>query len=147
MGGTGRIISSLSRPLLLFYQIGTHDEALRRVPDEFERVARDERQRRMVRRIEHVHIVWSDDERLRDAIFEDAIGRGYEKRIADFYSPHRAEGSVAMTGDADVAGLTGKRGVLDVAGAACERSIVRSFKNRCFEIDPRRFEASDPLAS
>src|SRR3954453_23549138 len=56
-------------------QFGLNDEPLRSVPDEFERVAGDQRHGRVVRGMEHVHVVGPDDEGFADAVAVVAIGR------------------------------------------------------------------------
>src|SRR5438093_10617037 len=87
----------------LLDECGLDDEAARCVSDEIKRVTRDERQRRLTHRIEDLHIVWIDDERLADSVMVDAVARGERERVADAHAAKRAEDRVAMTGDADVA--------------------------------------------
>src|SRR5713226_6572605 len=72
--GSGSVIytSRISRlalpPCLLAHEIRMHDEPPRGVADELERVARDERQRGVIGRIQYVHVIGIDDARLRDAV-------------------------------------------------------------------------------
>jgi hypothetical protein len=97
--------------------------------DEFERIARHERQRRSSGRVEHVHVFGLHDQRLRDAILINAIRRGEADRVAGLCASQRAEHGVAVTGDADVAALTGERRVFDVARAAAKRPVVAPFEH------------------
>src|SRR4029453_6412543 len=98
-------------------------EPPRGVADEIEGVAGDQRERRMVRRIEYVDVVRRDNQRLADLVVVDAVGRRELHCIAGMDVTERTKHGVAMAGDADVASSSGKWRVLDVAGSAAQRTV------------------------
>src|SRR5438477_8355440 len=86
-------------------ELGLDDEPLRRMADEVERIAGDERHRLTLGGIEHVHVVGADDERLADAVAIRSIGGRDRERIADLDIAQRTKHGIAMAGDADVSRL------------------------------------------
>src|SRR5258705_11424979 len=83
-------------------ELGLDDEPLRRVADEVERIAGDERHRLTLGGIEHVHVVRADDERLADAVAIRSIGGRDRERIPRPCYSQRTKNGIPMASDADV---------------------------------------------
>src|SRR5262249_20829044 len=115
---------------LFGYQRRVDDIPVRRVPDELERVTRHQRQHRPWAGIEHPDVFRVDDLRVGDLVPVDVVARLELERIADLQTPHGPEGGIAMARDADVAGLSRKRRVLDVARGAGQGVVVAPLENR-----------------
>src|SRR4029077_16609652 len=117
-----------SHPGFVRDQGSLDDKAARCVAEYVECVAGDERERLLRRGIQHVYVVRRDNQRLADLVVVHAVGRRELHLIAQMDMTERTKHGVAMTSDADVARLPGKRRVLDVAGSAAERSVVSAFE-------------------
>ena len=95
-----------------------------------ERIAGDQRQRRLRRGIEDIYVIGSDDPGLGDLVAIERVAGFVFERVADLDVPQRPERSVAMAGDTDVARLSGKRRVFDVSRSPAQRRIVAAFEHR-----------------
>ena len=125
-------------------QIRADDEAARGVADEFERIAGDQGQRRLIGWIEHVDIVRIDGLRSGHPVAKHAVRGAQGNGIALAETAERPKNGVAMSGNPDVAGLSRKGGVLDVPGRTRKRAIVAPLQDGCRQGDGRRFEPRDP---
>src|SRR5438874_2672227 len=125
-------------------QLRLHDESMRRMSDELERVAGDEGERRLLSGIEHIDVFRLDDDGLTDPISIDAVGRREIERIPDMDVPQSPEDRVAMSGDPDVPRLPGQRCIFDVPRGPSQRAVVAAFEHGRGDLDCRNFEPRDP---
>src|SRR3954470_7030308 len=140
---TTRLMVSLRSLFAAVRPHGADDEALRGGADEIERIAGDERQRGLVRGVEHV-----DPGRRYDghAAHDEALHAGSHPQLDDVVHGdvfQRAEEAVAMPGDARVAARAGRRRVGDPPEPPVERDLVGAGENRRLEAEPRDRENRD----
>jgi len=115
----------------------TDDEALRSGTDEIERIAGDERQRALGRRVKHRDIVRVDDPRPLDPVLLRPVKCFELDRIAGGDIHQAPEEAVAMPGDPGVSVDARHGRLFDVADRSIQREFVGAFEHGHFEADTR----------
>jgi hypothetical protein len=116
------------------------------MPDEFERVTRDERQRRSVGRIQHLDVFRIHDPGLRDSVVQRPIGSRQFQHVSDVHAAERPKHRVAVPGDPDIAALAGEGRVFDVSRGAREDRVSAALEDRRRQVDRRCLQACYPGA-
>src|SRR5262249_8976070 len=111
-----------------------HDEALRRIPDEVERIASHQRYGWSRTRLEYRDIVRKNNFYVVDCIRNDSVKSRKLRLATNFHILQRAEESVAMSCNSKIAGATRHCGPLDSACTTIENEFVGTVEHRHLEL-------------